>query len=81
MIVIKSNYRRNNSRRFDRYQLMTARKKDNLQRTKSDPSQLLSANILDENLVAINNKQFDSDVNKFCYPLILKKRILLFYSL
>lgn len=65
MIVIKSNYRRNNSRRFDRYQLMTARKKDNLQRTKSDPSQLLSANILDENLVAINNKQFDSDVNKF----------------
>lgn len=65
MIVIKSNYRRNNSRRFDRYQLMTARKKDNLQRTKSDPSQLLFANILDENLVAINNKQFDSDVNKF----------------
>lgn len=69
MIVIKSNYRRNNSRRFDRYQLMTARKKDNLQRTKSDPSQLLSANILDENLVAINNKQFDSDVNKFVLSL------------
>ena len=69
MIVIKSNYRRNNSRRFDRYQLMTARKKDNLQRTKSDPSQLLSANILDENLDAINNKQFDSDVNKFVLSL------------
>lgn len=69
MIVIKRNYRRNNSRRFDRYQLMTARKKDNLQRTKSDPSQLLSANILDENLVAINNKQFDSDVNKFVLSL------------
>lgn len=69
MIVIKSNYRRNNSRRFDRYQLMTARKKDNLQRTKSDPSQLLFANILDENLVAINNKQFDSDVNKFVLSL------------
>lgn len=42
---------------------MASHKKDDVQRTKSNPISLLSIDALAKNLVSINNNKFDSEMN------------------